>query len=454
MEVYGKCYCGKVVKKIACSEKDEKKESYDWTGCFDCGQHCNRSFDCGIHKCEQTCHPQEQENPHCPRSPDVVTYCPCGETSLDELNMSKRTSCTDPIPSCKNVCGKTLACGHACKQVCHTGECLPCLLTVDISCRCGRNSSSAVCHQASEEPPQCTRLCRATLNCGRHACGERCCTGERKAIERQATKRKLKPLGAVTRAIDDNIEAEHICTRVCGRPLKCGNHTCADLCHKGPCNSCREAIFEDLTCSCGRTVMQAPLPCGTRPPVCTFPCRRSTACGHPAVAHNCHPAGEECPKCPFLTEKRCLCGKKPLKNQPCWREEVLCGLVCGKILKCGSHKCQKTCHRPRECEDAQQHCQQECGKAKKTCGHPCEQPCHAPSACKEEKPCPFKIIITCDCQRKKEEVKCNARSCIPDPPGRQTSLKCDDECVRLERNHNLALALHISDDHTDEHVPY
>ncbi|KIX97437.1 uncharacterized protein Z520_06889 [Fonsecaea multimorphosa CBS 102226] len=63
-------------------------------------------------------------------------------------------------------------------------------------------------------------------------------------------------------------------------------------------------------------------------------------------------------------------------------------------------------------------------------------------------------MITCDCQRKKEEVRCNARANVPEPPGRQTSLKCDDECARLERNRRLALALHIPDDHTDEHVPY
>ncbi|KIW77198.1 hypothetical protein Z517_09644 [Fonsecaea pedrosoi CBS 271.37] len=63
-------------------------------------------------------------------------------------------------------------------------------------------------------------------------------------------------------------------------------------------------------------------------------------------------------------------------------------------------------------------------------------------------------MITCDCQRKKEEVRCNARANVPEPPGRQTSLKCDDECARLERNRKLALALHIPDDHTDEHVPY
>ncbi|KAL2418938.1 hypothetical protein ABEF91_006885 [Exophiala dermatitidis] len=63
-------------------------------------------------------------------------------------------------------------------------------------------------------------------------------------------------------------------------------------------------------------------------------------------------------------------------------------------------------------------------------------------------------MITCDCQRKKEEVRCNARANAPEPALRQTCLKCDEECARLERNRALALALHISDDHTDDHVPY
>lgn len=454
VEIAAKCYCGKVEKSLPCFDQDEEKESYDWTGCFNCRQICNRAYDCGIHHCEWICHPQDKEDPHCPRSPDLVTHCPCGKTPLIELKSDERQSCTDPIPSCQKACGKVLACGHACTQICHAGDCLPCMLTVSISCRCGRNSFSTICHQGKEELPQCMRVCKANLNCGRHECGERCCSGERKAMERQATKRKLKPLGAVARAIDENIEAEHICTRMCGRPLKCGNHDCQDLCHKGPCSSCREAIFDDLACNCGRTVLQAPLPCGSQPPPCNFACRRPTTCGHPQVPHNCHLDDEECPKCPFLTEKNCSCGKVTLKNQPCWRTDALCGLVCGKTLKCGSHTCRKTCHKPGECEDAHQHCQQECGKAKKTCGHPCEQPCHAPSACKEEKLCPFKIIITCDCQRKKEEVRCNARAGVPEPHGRQTCLKCDDECARLERNRNLATALHISDDHTDDHVPY
>ncbi|KIV94347.1 hypothetical protein PV10_02121 [Exophiala mesophila] len=454
VEVNARCYCGRVEKMLQCHDQEEEKESSTWTGTFDCGGICARALDCGVHTCQKSCHPHEMATPHCPRSVDMVTHCPCGKTALVSLKTTPRQNCTDPIPCCKEVCGRQLKCGHQCLDKCHPGDCNPCSLEIATTCRCGRNQFNVICHDRITEPPQCNRSCKATLNCGRHDCGEKCCTGDRKAAERQATKRKLKTLDVLTRALDEDIEAEHICTRVCGRKLKCGNHTCPDLCHRGPCGSCKEAIFDDISCTCGRTVLQAPLPCGTQPPPCNFPCNRSKDCAHPQVAHNCHSDDEECPKCPFLTEKQCLCSKKTLKNQPCWRADVLCGLICGRTLKCGSHQCRKTCHRPGECEDAQQHCQQECGKAKKSCGHPCEQTCHAPSACKEEKACPFKVMITCDCQRKKEEVRCNARAGMAEASGRQNSLKCDDECARLERNRNLARALHVSDDHTDDHVPY
>src|SRR5213075_37794 len=121
-----------------------------------------------------------------------------------------RKSCADPIPSCSKACGRPLPCGHKCPSLCHSGECLPCLLTVPIPCRCGRNTFDTICHQGAQEPPQCLRVCKASLNCGRHECGERCCTGERKALDRLATKRKLKPLGVDGRILDENIEAEHI----------------------------------------------------------------------------------------------------------------------------------------------------------------------------------------------------------------------------------------------------
>ena len=466
VRIDARCYCGKDAKPIICCERgdemvsemvshDEKgdKSVDTWTGIFDCGSLCQRFFDCGKHKCEQQCHPQDAEPSHCPRSPDIVRNCPCGKTPLTEISHETRTSCENPIPNCQKRCLKRLSCGHPCQQVCHSGACAPCHETVVISCKCGRTTSPTICHQGTEEPPQCMRVCKVTLNCGRHECGERCCQGERKATERLLLKRKLRPLGATPRFLDEGFEAEHICTRLCGRDLKCGNHACAELCHKGPCNSCREAIFEDISCHCGRTVLQPPLPCGTGPPPCRYDCNRSKDCGHPQVPHNCHGDDESCPKCPFLMEKPCMCEKKTLKNQPCWLADVRCGETCGRKLKCGSHFCRKQCHRSGGCEDAGKSCQQLCGKAKKSCGHPCEEICHAPSSCREDKPCQNRMLITCDCQHLKTEVRCNATK--TGEGNSKKTLKCDDECARLERNRKLALALNIDPaTHKDDHIPY
>ena len=467
--VPAKCYCGQVEKELLCADRGDEKESQrshvvaegdpvleTWTGMFECGNTCEREFDCGIHRCQKECHSQELQASHCPRSPDIVTHCPCGKTSLDEISTITRNSCQDPIPSCTQPCGKALPCGHQCNQVCHTGDCGACRQKVTIKCRCGRTESTSLCHQGRNEPPQCMRVCRTLLNCGRHGCDERCCTGERKAAERQSSKRKQRPLDSAPRPVEDMFEAEHICTRQCGRLLKCGTHFCEELCHKGPCGTCREAIFDEISCRCGRTVLHPPLPCGTKPPPCRYPCERAKACGHPQVPHNCHQDDEACPKCPFLMEKRCMCGKKTLKNQQCWLQDVRCGEICGHKLRCGSHYCRKPCHRPGECEDANgQACQQPCGKPKKMCGHPDENQCHAPFPCKEDKPCTSKIFITCECQAQKQEMKCNASKDGEGNNGK--SLACNDECARLERNRKLALALNIDKSlHGDggDHIPY
>ncbi|KAL2351746.1 hypothetical protein BJ546DRAFT_918700 [Cryomyces antarcticus] len=467
--VDARCYCGQEAMPILCCERGQEKESKrshlaedgqkiteSWIGQFECAQICDRPFDCGKHRCEKPCHAQEVDIEHCPRSPDLVSHCPCGKTKVTEISSVPRISCEDPIPNCTKPCLKPLSCGHPCTQVCHSGECLPCLKTVSISCRCGRTTSSTICHQGVEEAPQCTRVCRTTLNCGRHACDERCCPGERKATERLSVRRKQRPLSSAPRPADEGFEAEHICTRPCGRLLKCGSHYCDSLCHKGPCGSCREAIFTDISCNCGRTVLTPPLPCGTQPPPCRFPCNRPKLCGHPQVQHNCHLDDESCPKCPFLTEKRCLCGKRTLKNQPCWRTEGQCGETCGKKLRCGSHFCRKQCHRPRECEDAGgKACQQPCGKAKRACGHPCEDTCHAPYPCKEEKSCTHKIFVTCQCQNLKQEMRCAASR--TSEGNNSKSLPCNDECTALARKRQIALALSINPEtHVDggDHIPY
>ena len=461
VRVEARCYCGQVEKNILCCDREDEKKSRrtykteageeikeEWTAVFHCANTCGRLFDCGVHACEKACHVQDEATSHCPRSPDIITHCPCGKTPLADLTERVRTSCTDKIQPCKRACEKELPCGHKCEKICHIGDCPPCLLKMSINCRCGRTSVRTICHQGDIEPPECMRTCKATLNCGRHECGEHCCTGEKKAADRQ----KRKPRALNAGPAPNDFEAEHICTRICGRLLKCKNHTCPELCHRGPCKSCREAVFDEIACNCGRTVLQPPLPCGTLPPPCTFPCERERDCGHAQVPHNCHQDAEQCPPCPYLTTKRCLCGKDELKNQPCSSKNVRCGKICGRRLKCGYHHCRKTCHKPGECEDAGQSCQQNCGK-EKTCSHPCEYKCHVPSICKEDKPCQHKIFITCDCQRIKQEIKCGATRSAPGNASK--SLKCDDECARLERNRRLALALNVDPEtRQDDHIPY
>ncbi|KAH8675312.1 hypothetical protein BX600DRAFT_377735 [Xylariales sp. PMI_506] len=469
------CYCGKEFKDIPCEQRGDRIPSFNYgqvashaldalpkteengeswfTGAFPCDAECGRTFDCGQHQCKQKCHAQDESDTHCPFSPDAVTHCPCGKTLLADLLEEPRKSCTDIIPKCKQLCDKLLACGHKCKSDCHDSECPPCMQYMDVTCICGRTATPTLCHQGSVEPPQCLRVCRAQLNCGRHLHDLHCCPGEKKAVERVAAKRRRKNLGT---SLED-FEPEHICVRQCDRPLKCGKHQCQQLCHSGPCASCPEAIFDEVSCHCGKTVLQPPQPCGTRPPECRFDCARGPRpCGHPPISHHCHPDDKTCPPCPFLVEKRCICGKQTLKNQPCWFEEPRCGLICGKKLKCGTHLCTKPCHRPGQCEDAGirgSHCTQPCLKIRKSCDHVDTDPCHAPYACQEDKPCQAKTFVTCECQHRKQEVRCLASKTNPWPE--RPPLKCDDECLRLQRNAKLAAALNIDPaTHTDDHVPY
>ena len=87
------------------------------------------------------------------------------------------------------------------------------------------------------------------------------------------------------------------------------------------------------------------------------------------------------------------------------------------------------------------------------CGHACLAPCHSPYPCKEDKACQHKILITCKCQRIKQEARCNASK--TSEGNRWRKLKCDDECARLERNREWAVALKVDPAaRLDDHIPY
>lgn len=439
------CYCGSTSRDVLCGTDVGKSDGF---GDFSCLKICGKDLKCGNHTCSQVCHPQPCQP--CPRLPPLVRCCPCGQTPLSqllELGSSGRKTCMDPVPSCGKVCGKPLPCGsldfiHTCEKLCHEGDCGPCSRTSVISCRCSFRTKELPCTSLKSEDAtfMCDKRCNKKRLCGRHKCNEICC-----------------------------VDKEHKCPLICGRKLRCGLHRCEEPCHRGNCQTCWQASFDELTCHCGASVIYPPVPCGTRPPECTQTCARVHECDHP-VYHSCH-SEEKCPPCTFLTQKWCMGKHEFRSNIPCHLVDISCGLPCGATLPCGMHKCQRLCHKGECLVD--EACKQPCITPRADCGHPCMAPCHTSSPCPVTA-CKAKVELQCECGRRKEMVICFEASStyqriaaismaskitdmqlggsveisklITKKEVHQARLECDEECSALERKKRLAEAFHISED--------
>jgi hypothetical protein len=100
--------------------------------------------------------------------------------------------------------------------------------------------------------------------------------------------------------------------------------------------------LEALHCTCGRTTIEPPVPCGAPIPTCSHLCSIARPCGHPQAAwHTCHVG--PCPPCTHSTDRPCAGGHE-IKHIPCHIQEVVCTRKCGKLLPCGTHTCEKVCH--------------------------------------------------------------------------------------------------------------
>ncbi|CAK7214881.1 FKBP12-associated protein [Sporothrix bragantina] len=484
--VSSRCFCGKQQQDMPCSTRQPPQPSFSvfsdssspsaFNGVFACDEVCGRAFDCGVHTCSKPCHAQDATTPHCPASPDAITRCPCGKTRLADAsaNLTPRTKCTDPVPTCGQTCDKAHdSCGHACTQLCHTGACPPCAVVVDQRCACESTSAPFVCSDSkARDEFRCETPCRTTLGCKQHRCNVVCCPGKPKAAALAAALRAEKPRGQrgprgsrqqQASQNNTNVVEEHQCPRPCGRLQKCGKHACPLPCHSGPCPSCVAYELDNMQCSCGHVLLEAPFLCGTPVPVCDLDCPRPLVCGHVPVPHRCHDDTEtSCPRCPRLVSKSCLCGKLVLGRVACGADNIQCSNVCGAMLACGVHTCRKACHRPGECEDVtvvndegkeSSHCSQTCNRPKPVCGHPCTDRCHGIDAnCQATEPCGAAVEVHCPCGRLARKVRCNA--CVNDPAPTHRHPVCDDECLRVQRNLQLRDALRISDGYKDEHLSY
>lgn len=451
--VVGRCFCGEKEEALACGEL---KRGAEITGrLFSCQGRCGKTLDCGKHECSRACH----EGPcgGCERVPERVSMCPCGKKSLGQLGGGRRTECTDPVPTCGQVCGRPLRCGHFCREKCHQGECSQkCMAQVRESCRCGGETRTVPCHVANERkggPFVCARACGRKKSCGRHRCAEVCCPGAAGHSE------------------------VHLCTLTCGKKLQCGHHTCGELCHAGYCPPCVNSGWEELRCACGKSSIPPPVPCGTPPPACAFSCVAEQPCGHEAT-HLCH-TNSPCPPCQVPVVKDCAGGHVTLRNVPCGSKDLKCTQPCGRLRECGLHKCGRMCHAP-PCSEAgasegrnneesgvwgrgvKQSCGQPCGAPRRDCGHSCQSACHPGQGCPEVA-CKQPVSISCSCGRLTAQVPCCsgspgetsavgkaaivklAQPLQPLPAGvsvplGKRQLACDEECQRLEKRRLLASA--------------
>ncbi|KAI0635276.1 hypothetical protein C8Q77DRAFT_1054207 [Trametes polyzona] len=474
-----RCYCGKEEKEVGCGEGEVKEcmvvedgQEKRWVGRYACANNCDRPFDCGIHRCSKPCHPPSPTPIPCPRSPSVVTHCPCGKHVLAPESapffppgtLLTRTTCTDPVPTCQSTCMKPLeGCEHVCSARCHTGPCPPCSIVIVRPCRCGSSTREVRCFEDQERArarargetgPEveiiCERPCGVLKACGRHQCNRPCCPLA--SLGNIKSKGKKRAGVAEDPLIVADPQGWHECDLVCGRLLNCGNHHCEERDHKGPCPPCLRSSFEEMVCHCGRTVLEPPIPCGTRI-ACTYPCNRPPSpCGHPKLPHTCHEDPTPCPPCLILTTKLCACGKKMVGNIPCSRErdKISCGTVCGKLMACGFHHCPRLCHG-----DACGACHAPCGKPRKLCLpaiHPCTLPCHAPASCDESEPCQSVVTVTCPCGRLNQQVQCGRSTANPTRREGGQQLKCTTECAIAQRNARLAEALKIDPQRADSRL--
>lgn len=402
---HGECAkCPVVVTSVACSCGAEKKDVLCGhpAKAFTCGKSSSVAMDCGVHNFERIC---GDLNRACPLSPNQQgTRCACRQHTVSPNQL--RVTCSDPISRCDKTCTRTLACGHTTELPCMFESEIAsfrCSVAVSQSCRCGKAKRTVPCYQASQDEFTCTQPCRTWKTCTKCKCDHICCPDMGR-----------RDYGAES----------HICFRICGKHLNCGIHRCDEIHHLGNCGKCRVIVREPLNCNCGKTVVNPPFSCGTTAPVCRQICNKELPCGHRDLSM-CH-TDINCAPCTILVSKPCAGGHQTLHQIPCYAENVSCNLRCGKLLSCGRHMDKTTCHAG-DCQP----CAQECGDPLPFCEHVCLRPCnHSLPACGDE-PCKARVLVTCQCGLRTEEVQCRSWSGNPSPS--IPTVPCSSECAVAQR---------------------
>ena len=400
------CFCGRVTKTTLCGEPQfrcerrclqmrscgrhqcKRKCCSGGNMCAPCEEPCNKWLRCGNHRCTGTCH-RGQCSP-CPLT--VKIACACGATAY---HVPCGRESTAVPPPCQQQCLVPAVCRHGSKvppHRCHFGACpghpelhlpacpLPCAAVLS---GCGHTCSAAVCH---DDPPPA--VAQYTPPLPPIAPGERdvskkrleqlnaeppAVVASRTATEIIEKNQSLLRLYSACPPCEKQLErrclgghvnarqscctsAPFACESLCGRPLQCGNHTCAMACHDVSEQPCKE-------------------PCEQ---MCTVQ-RACTAHPCPAAGGKCHSG--ECGECSIEVTMPCYCGKTSIPF-PCYKTtsgdgvssagELCCGKICSRQLSECPHLCAAPCH---------------------------QGPCGAVH-------CEVEVTVRCSCKRLKKKIKC------------------------------------------------
>lgn len=435
------CFCGRNKTSLPCGVKG-----------YACESICNKPLGCGIHYCTASCH--EGPCTPCKSSPQIWSTCACGKRPLSDLELRKRIKCTDPIPSCGQVCGQPLGCigGHTCGKICgHADKCGKCDKTVQAECRCGVTVKSMICGENFDSLRAkllCNKKCNDRLICRQHNCQTICCPFRKRKVKHGDIVRpnQLWPLAVLdsSSAGSERRRAGHKCTEICNKQLSCEKHNCDLTCgHAGPCPPCGLLIREPVTCACGMERIRPPVQCGTPAPPCQRKCSLERDCGHPCPDY-CHFG--PCPPCLEIVKRSCVGNHGESRFVHCHigAKGIRCHRACGRPLQCGIHACLNPCHGnyPENCENStSEGCSQICALPRKKCEHSCASKCHPEIMCPDV-PCKELVPVTCPCGRRKEQAMClrGGQSHGTNQENR-IRLTCDDECAAQSRLRGFAVAV-------------
>ncbi len=313
----------------------------------------------------------------------VTSSCFCGQSA------PAARRCFDRDWSCGRPCGRMMNCGqHPCPRPCHEGDCGPCQRTSMQLCLCKRNQKHILC---AEPQWRCEEKCGKRLGCEHHLCDIACHSGECPPCP--LSEIRHCPCGKTTHKLPCTL-ATPCCKDTCGKQLACGDHTCAERCHRGACPACLQMVKK--VCKCGNRRKE--MPCA-KEFACELKCKHLRDCRKHTCNKKC--CAGDCPPCQQSCDNKLSCRNHKCESRchrgscyPCNRtKEVSCKcgtsrllVPCGRENNTPAPKCRQKCNNSTDCHHSEREahrchfgecppCKQACAK-KMSCGHSCPAPCH------------------------------------------------------------------------------